>query len=433
MNHEYQLPCLASVRAPGSLRTTARVLTGLLILSPVVLLLAPWQQSVSGTGKVTSISPGERQQAIDAPVDGRIVRWHVIEGTQVKRGDPIVEIADIDPTLPVRLEAERDAATERIRAARDREIQLEARIQELEGTLQNDLAAADFRIQQAIDRMRAAEQALAAAEAKNLVAERNVERHRAMLPKGLVSTRQLEVAQAEFDTAVAELKRAEALRSEAENFRLTAQAERGRALNSGTALIRDARASRQSARSDVAAATGALQPIEVRLNRQATQTVRAAADGTIFRLVVQPGSHVIKAGDEIASFVPENSRPGVELWVNGNDVPLITPGRHVRLQFEGWPAVQFAGWPSVAVGTFGGTVVLVDQTDGGDGKFRILVTPNENEEWPSNAYLRQGVRTKGWVLLETVPLGFELWRQFNGFPPTVTPETTKPAGGGGKA
>jgi hypothetical protein len=26
---------------------------------------------------------------------------------------------------------------------------------------------------------------------------------------------------------------------------------------------------------------------------------------------------------------------------------------------------------------------------------------------------------KGWVLLDTVPLGFELWRQFNGFPPTV--------------
>jgi adhesin transport system membrane fusion protein len=141
---------------------------------------------------------------------------------------------------------------------------------------------------------------------------------------------------------------------------------------------------------------------------------------------------VIKAGDEIASFVPENSRPGVELWVNGNDVPLITPGRHVRLQFEGWPAVQFTGWPAVAVGTFGGTVALVDPTDGGNGTFRILVTPPDGEEWPSNTYLRQGVRAKGWVLLDTVSLGFELWRQFNGFPPTVTPTVAKATDAGGK-
>ena len=31
--------------------------------------------------------------------------------------------------------------------------------------------------------------------------------------------------------------------------------------------------------------------------------------------------------------------------------------------------------------------------------------------------LRQGVRTNGWVLLGQVPLGYELWRQINGFPP----------------
>ena len=92
----------------------------------------------------------------------------------------------------------------------------------------------------------------------------------------------------------------------------------------------------------------------------------------------------------------------------------------VRLQFEGWPAVQFVGWPSVAVGTFGGTVAFVDQTDNGKGKFRIVVVPDEDDDpWPEHRYLRQGVRANGWVLLNEVSLGFELWRQFNGFPPVV--------------
>jgi hypothetical protein len=29
------------------------------------------------------------------------------------------------------------------------------------------------------------------------------------------------------------------------------------------------------------------------------------------------------------------------------------------------------------------------------------------------------VRVNGWVLLEQVKLGFELWRRFNGFPPSM--------------
>lgn len=111
-------------------------------------------------------------------------------------------------------------------------------------------------------------------------------------------------------------------------------------------------------------------------------------------------------------------------------MPLLHIGDQVRLQFEGWPAIQFVGWPSVAVGTFGGTVKLLDATDDGSGRFRILVAPDASDEaWPEARYLRQGVRANGWVLLQQVKLGFELWRRFNGFPPTTT-KTTEPVTGG---
>jgi membrane fusion protein, adhesin transport system len=66
----------------------------------------------------------------------------------------------------------------------------------------------------------------------------------------------------------------------------------------------------------------------------------------------------------------------------------------------------------------------VDATDNGLGVFRIVVVPDGDEPWPEGRFLRQGVRANGWILLDQVRLGFELWRQFNGFPPNVSPHVS---------
>ena len=52
--------------------------------------------------------------------------------------------------------------------------------------------------------------------------------------------------------------------------------------------------------------------------------------------------------------------------------------------------------------------------------------------WPDDRWLRQGVRAKGWVLLNEVSLGYELWRQLNGFPPVVALREPEPGAGEGK-
>ena len=185
------------------------------------------------------------------------------------------------------------------------------------------------------------------------------------------------------------------------------------------AKIEDGRSAVQKAKADKAKAEGELAKIDVRLARQQTMRVVAPRPGTVFRLVAKQGGEMAKQGDQLAVLVPDTDARAVELWVDGNDAPLITEGRHVRLQFEGWPAVQFVGWPSVAVGTFGGTVAFVDATDNGSGQFRVVVVPDGTEDWPEARYLRQGVRANGWVLLNQVSIGYELWRQFNGFPPAL--------------
>ena len=128
---------------------------------------------------------------------------------------------------------------------------------------------------------------------------------------------------------------------------------------------------------------------------------------------------MINQGQIVAIFAPKSDQLSAQVFIRGNDLPLVYEGRKVRLQFEGWPAVQFSGWPSIAVGTFGGVVSVVDQTATPDGLFRVIIVPEQGAKWPESRFIRQGTRVNAWILLNNVSLGYELWRQFNGFPPSM--------------
>ncbi len=164
-----------------------------------------------------------------------------------------------------------------------------------------------------------------------------------------------------------------------------------------------------------------LNEASVWLAQQDMQIIRAPRDGVIINLMSGDNATSISAGDRIATFIPSNITPTVELFLSGMDIALVQPGQKVRLQFEGWPVVQFSGWPSKAIGTFGGIVRQVDPTVSTNGEFRVIIEPDKNDEpWPDNRFLRLGSHVKGWVLLGTVSVGYELWRNLNNFPPTFS-------------
>lgn len=419
----WQLPgrlALHSLHVPRSQWILARVLLALMVTLALALTLTPWQQNVTGSGRVIAFHPEERTQNIDAPVEGRIAKWYVVEGSQVKKGDPIVDLSDNDPAILERLRQERSATATTITAGQRRIQTVEDRIRGLETSAKTSVAAAQARVQMASDRVAAAEQSLAASKSALVTAKLQIERQKGLAAKGLTSTRNVELAELDLQQKTAEVDRATASLNAAKNEKLSLESELLRVDADAQTKIDEAWGSHASAASDVAKAQAELTKVEVRLARQSTQRITAPVDGTIFRVEARQSGELLKAGDLIGVLVPRTVNNVVELLMDGNDVPLLSQGRPVRLQFEGWPALQFSGWPSIAVGTFGGRVLLVDSTDNGQGKFRVLVEADPNEEpWPAQNYLRQGVRANGWVLLNQVPLGFELWRQFNGFPPVV--------------
>lgn len=414
---------LQALHAPRASRVLARLLLFLMALIPILLAVTPWQQNITGAGRVIAYNPEERPQNVQAPIDGRIVKWHVVEGSTVNKGDPLVDLTDNDPSVMQRLAEERDSLARSISETERRLRAIEDRVGGLRSTQTTGVQAADLRVRMARERVAAAEQAVGAAKAAQTTASLNLERQKALAGKGLTSTRFVELAELESAQRVADVDRAVAGLNAARHEQSSLDQERLRTDADADTRIDEAWAAHASAGSDLAKARADLTRLDGRVARQATQKVAAPMEGTIWRVVARQNGEFLKAGATLVIIVPTTTRTAVELFLDGNDVPMVSEGRPVRLQFEGWPALQFSGWPSVAVGTFGGRVLSVDSTDDGKGKFRVLVEQDPNDEpWPSAQYLRQGVRANGWVMVGVVSLGYELWRQFNGFPPVVALE-----------
>ncbi len=423
------LDCLRDARASKSSRVFVLVLFVMFGVSVVALALTPWVQTSFAEGRVIANAPLERQQNIEAPIEGRVHHWYVHEGSHVAAGDLVVDLSDNDPEIIMRLGAERNSVLARIEAVRTRIALLGGRAQQLGGSRTAAVTAASQRVAMARNRVRSAEQAQAAAQAALDTARRQRARQSTLAEQGLASTRTAELAMLDYTRAETDLIRATAALYAARSEEGAFQSDQTRAGTDISASIGDALATQAATEAELANANAELARIDVRMARQSTMRVTAARAGTILRLLANQGTDMVRAGDALAVLIPDTNDRAVELWIDGNDIPLVQEGRHVRLQFEGWPAVQFSGWPSVSVGTFGGRVSLVDATDNGRGKFRVVVVPDGAQPWPSARFLRQGVRGNGWILLGRVSLGYELWRQFNGFPATYAmEEASKPAG-----
>ena len=422
-----ELPALRLVASRAAPMRVAVVVAVCFVLVVVFMAFAPWQQYVAGKGRVIAYAPLERQQVIEAPISGRAVRWWVQEGQHVEAGDKLLLLGDNDPMLVARLEEQRAAVVRQQESYQGEVDALTTRVDSTIRSRDHKIESSEAKLRSGQQKVERARQRLKGAEARLETALLQLARQRTLAEQGLTSQRELELAT--LGEAQARTDR-DAARDELESEQELVEAARAELDNEradGDAKIDKARSELYKAQTSLAEVRLKLNDLDTKLARQSAQEVIAPRGGTVLRLLAAQGGEQVKQGDPLLVLVPDARDRAVELWVDGNDAALLRERREVRLQFEGWPAIQFAGWPSVAVGTFGGEVAFVDSLDDGSGNFRVLVRPKPDDEpWPSPDVLRQGVRANGWVLLDEVRLGFEVWRQLNGFPPTVPPPSTDP-------
>ena len=432
--HYSNLPALRLASTPPWVRRIAKLIIAVFCVTPFLLVFVPWMQTAAGQGRVTADSPLERQQDLRAPLDGVIVDFfgHQ-EGSIVRKGDPVFKMADNDPQLAQRIENQLGELRRKIEFSVQKVDAFENQMDLYRVALESGLDSAQSGIETAANKVTAFERGVDSAKATMNAARQIFERVKQLATEQLASMQEVELAERDLRKAEADTAKAEADLLGARNDYKGKVADLEQKRQEGEAKIEEARSKREQAQSELTTVRKEYSELETKQAQVGTQLVVAPWDGIILRLLRSRDSDFMKKGDAVATLVPHTNDPAVELWIDGNDAPLVNACKNkealtnghvkVRLLFEGWPAVQFAGWPSVAVGTFGGIVKLVDATDDGAGKFRILVTPDPDDQpWPTAPYLRQGVRANGWVLLNQVPLGWEVWRKLNGFPPSIPVE-----------
>jgi multidrug resistance efflux pump len=420
---EALMPSLQLARSSRMARRIAVVLLVLLMLTICLMAFAPWQQTIIGAGYVVAYAPRERQQTLEATIEGRIVSWNeeLVENSRVAKGDIIAEIRDLDNDYSARLQGQLEnyrsyfESAKKVVEATEGQLNAYRRVQtEIE-------AAQNAYVQSATEKVTSAEQKLEIVRAGIPQLQAAYDRARDLHAAGNIALEKLQEIERKLLEARGKEREETANVSAARAELLGKQSDREAYIHKAAADVNYYEGALDKARGEVSKAEKDVREMESKVARQDTQQITAPFDGYIVHISANGGSQLVKKGDAICTLVPYTKDRAVQIWLDGNDAPLVEPGRHVRLQFEGWPAIQFAGWPSVAVGTFGGTIVSVDMVDNGKGKFRCQVLPDTtgDERWPEERYLRQGVRANGWVLLKQVPLWFEVWRKLNGFPPAV--------------
>ncbi len=394
----------------------------------ILFLFLPGTQNIRGSGRVIALNPADRPQEVPTVIGGAIAAWHVQEGEYVEAGDTLIQLREVkdkymDPDLIPRLEQQLKAKEEAIVAYSEKIQALSRQIEALQQSLEFKRRQVDNKLRQSNMKVKIDSAGVQAALVDEKIARDQFDRMKALYNKQLEPLTKLEERQNKFQAAAAK-------RIEAENKLLVSQADVLNAQIEQSAVVAEYMDKISKARSDKSTAEASLydaQALVAKLrNELAGNRIRAGyyyitspQSGYVVKALKAGVGEQIKEGEGICTIMPDGGELAVEVFVRAMDVPLLSKGRTVRLQFDGWPAIQFSGWPSVAIGTFGGRIHVIDYINSPGGYYRVLVKMDtlQDENWPRQ--LRVGSGVYAWALLDDVPVIYEIWRQLNGFPPAL--------------
>jgi len=398
-----------------------------------IILFIPWTQNVRTDGSVTALKPEQRPQSIQSVIDGRIEKWYVQEGDLVKKGDTILFISEtkdeyFDPKLLDRTQEQLNAKSKSVVSYMEKVKALDNQIEALIQTGRLKLEQARNKLLQSRLKVQSDSMDYKASIVNLDIALKQLERTEKLYEQGLKSLTELESRKLQVQKTTADKISAENKLLSSRNEVINAEVEINSINAQFSNSVAKAESEKYTALSDMYDTEATVTKLQ---NQYANYSIRTGMyfitspiDGFITKAIQAGLGENVKQGQEIVSLMPEKYDLAVEMFVRPIDLPLLEKGQPVRIQFDGWPAIIFSGWPNTSYGTYGGKVYVIDNFISPNGYYRVLVVPDtKDHEWP--IALRVGSGTNNMLLLKDVPIWYELWRIFNGFPPDYYKSYTK--------
>ena len=391
----------------------------------LIVLFLPWTQNISGKGIVTTLALNQRPQQIQSQIPGRIEQWFVREGDFVKKGDTILRISEIksdyfDARLIERTSDQITAKNAAVRAYTKKVAALQRQATALQQERLLKTAQTKNKLLQAKLKVQSDSIGFEAAKTNIKIAKRQYIRTETLQKEGIFAVKDVEEKQLKLQETQANLITKENKVLAAKNEVLNARLELSRIAASFADKIAKAQSDMYTAKSNGYDAKVQVSKLE---NSNSNYKIRngllyitAPQNGHINKATKGGIGGAFKAGESLVGIMPEKYDLAIETYVRPIDLPLLHLHEKVRVQFDGWPAIVFSGWPNVSYGTYGARVVAIERFISSNGKYRVLLVPDQKDHtWPTAIRVGSGAKTI--ALLEDVPIWFELWRQINSFPP----------------
>jgi multidrug resistance efflux pump len=415
---------LNRVESKKSGKVLRRIIYSTFVIGLIILFL-PWTQNIRSNGSVTSLKPNQKPQTINSIIGGKIEEWYVQEGDFVHKGDTLLRISEIkdayfDNQLIERTENQLKLKKQSIEMYEDKIKTQNEQLDVLEEQRDLKLQQLAIKIQQTQLKVQNDSVAYNAAKANFDIALYQYKRMDTLYQKGLKSLTDLEKRDLKVQSTRAYEIEAKNKWLNSRNDLVNLELELANTkmkYQSDVNKLRSDQFTTQSAKFDTETTVNKLaNQLSNYQFRNGLYFILAPQDGYITKTNYTGLGEMIKEGAEIITMMPARYDLAVEIYVEPIDLPLIRRKEKVRLQFDGWPAIVFSGWPNASHGTYGGLIYGIDQFISPNGKYRVLIAPDPNDEpWPDA--LRFGSGTSAMIMLNDVPIWYELWRKINGFPP----------------
>jgi len=401
-----------------------------------IVMFLPWTQNITGQGIVTTLKPNQRPQHIQSQIPGRIEEWFVQEGDEVKKGDTILRISEVksdyfDDRLMERTNDQIQAKSSSVTAYGGKVDALNRQISALRNEQKLKLKQTKNKLIQSHLKVKSDSIDLEASKTNLKIAETQFNRIQTLQEEGLKAVKDVEEKRLKLQATQAKFISQENKYLASQNEVINARLELSRTNAAFTDKISKTQSDMFTAKSSGFDTQAQVTKLENTYSnykkRNSLLYVTAPQNGFINKVLTGGIGVTIKEGAELVGIMPSKYDLAVETFVRPIDLPLLHIDEKVRVQFDGWPAIVFSGWPNVSYGTYGARVVAIERFISDNGKYRVLLAPDEDDHtWPEAIRVGSGARTI--ALLEDVPIWFELWRQINSFPPNYyQPEGNKTA------